>query len=305
MTRLKADLLIVLVTLSWGTTFVAQNLAMQSLGPSMFTGIRFVIGAVVVSPFAVMEWRRLKASGVSFDRTDIVIGIGLGCLLFFGAFCQQTGIVTTTVSNAGFLTGLYVLLVPTLAFLIHGIRPHISLLPAIGLSIAGTWLLSGGALSSLSVGDLWVIVGTLFWAAHILYVGRAADRKAAPLCVAMLQFVVCGVMGCAFGLATEPFQFSNVMEVGGAVAYAGILSVGIAFTLQVIAQRHTPPADAAILMSAEMLVAAIAGAVYLGERLTSTQWAGGLLILVSIMISQLAPMIYTASGRRAAAKNSA
>ena len=305
MTRLKADLLIVLVTLIWGTTFVAQNLAMQSLGPSMFTGIRFLIGAVVVSPFAVMEWRRLKASGVSFDRTDIVIGIGLGCLLFFGAFCQQTGIVTTTVSNAGFLTGLYVLLVPTLAFLIHGIRPHISLLPAIGLSIAGTWLLSGGALSSLSVGDLWVIVGTLFWAAHILYVGRAADRKAAPLCVAMLQFVVCGVMGCAFGLATEPFQFSNVMEVGGAVAYAGILSVGIAFTLQVIAQRHTPPADAAILMSAEMLVAAIAGAVYLGERLTSTQWAGGLLILVSIMISQLAPMIYTASGRRAAAKNSA
>ena len=304
MTRLKADLLIVLVTLIWGTTFVAQNLAMQSLGPSMFTGIRFLIGAVVVSPFAVMEWRRLKASGVSFDRTDIVIGIGLGCLLFFGAFCQQTGIVTTTVSNAGFLTGLYVLLVPTLAFLIHGIRPHISLLPAIAVSIVGTWLLSGGELSSLSVGDLWVIVGTLFWAAHILYVGRAADRKAAPLCVAMLQFVVCGVIGCAFGLATEPFQFSDVMEVGGAVAYAGVLSVGIAFTLQVIAQRHTPPTDAAILMSAEMLVAAIAGAVYLGERLTSTQWAGGLLILVSIMISQLVPMFATATARRAAAKNS-
>lgn len=305
MTRLKADLLIVLVTLIWGTTFVAQNLAMQSLGPSMFTGIRFLIGAIVVSPFALIEWRRLKATGVAFDMTDFLVGIGLGSLLFLGAFCQQTGIVTTTVSNAGFLTGLYVLLVPALAYLLHGVRPHISLLPAIGLSIAGTWLLSGGELSALSVGDLWVMVGTLFWAAHILYVGRAADRKAAPLCVAVLQFLVCGVLGCAFGVVTEPFQFANIIEVGGAVAYAGILSVGIAFTLQVVAQRHTPPADAAILMSAEMLVAAIAGAVYLGERLTTIQWAGGMLILVSIMISQLAPMIHSVSVRRSAARKAA
>ncbi|MBP7081768.1 MAG: DMT family transporter [Rhodocyclaceae bacterium] len=303
MTRLKADLLIVLVTLIWGTTFVAQNLAMQSLGPSMFTGIRFLIGATVVAPFAWFEWQRLKYSGVHLDRTDLVVGIGLGSLLFLGAVCQQTGIVTTTVSNAGFLTGLYVLLVPALAYLIHGVRPHISLLPAIALSIAGTWLLSGGALSSLSIGDLWVIAGTLFWAAHILYVGRAADRKAAPLCVAVLQFVVCGLLGCAFGLATEPFAIDNISEVGGAVAYAGVLSVGIAFTLQVVAQRHTPPADAAILMSAEMLVAAIAGAIYLGERLTSIQWTGGILILVSIMISQLAPMIYVANERRLEAKN--
>jgi drug/metabolite transporter (DMT)-like permease len=303
MTRLKADLLIVLVTLIWGTTFVAQNLAMQTLGPSMFTGIRFVIGTLVVFPFAWLEWRKLTASGVRFDQTDIVIGIGLGCLLFFGAFCQQTGIVTTTVSNAGFFTGLYVLLVPVLGFLFHGIRPHISLLPAIALSIGGTWLLSGGELSSLSVGDVWVMVGTLFWAAHILYVGRAADRKAAPLCVAVLQFVVCGVLGCAYGLAVEPFEFSNVIDVAGAVAYAGVLSVGIAFTLQVIAQRHTPPADAAILMSAEMLVAAIAGAVYLGERLTTMQWAGGMMILSAIIITQVAPMIYAASVRRSAEKN--
>ena len=298
MTRLKADLLIVLVTLIWGTTFVAQNLAMATLGPSMFTGIRFLIGAIVVGPFAWIEWRASKTSGVSFDRTDVAIGFGLGCLLFFGAFCQQTGIVTTTVSNAGFLTGLYVLLVPALAFAFHGIRPHISLLPAIALSIGGTWLLSGGKLSSLSVGDLWVIAGTLFWAAHILYVGRAADRKAAPLCVAVLQFIVCGLMGCAYGLAAEPFHVSNVVDVAGAVAYAGVLSVGIAFTLQVIAQRHTPPADAAILMSAEMLIAAIAGAVYLGERLTSIQWAGGLMILSAIMVTQIAPMFYAAANRR-------
>lgn len=292
MTRLQADLLFVIVTLIWGTTFVAQNLGTKSLGPLTFTGIRFLLGFLVVLPFAFMEWRRLVRRGTQFDLKDLLGGAGLGVLLFLGAACQQKGIMDTTVSNAGFLTALYVPLVPLLSWWVHGKRPHPSLGFAVALCLGGTWLLSGGALSALSNGDYWVIVSTLFWAAHILYVAPVADRKAAPLFVASLQFLSCGILGCAFGLVSEDFHLDKLIDVAGSVAYAGFLSVGIAFTLQVVAQRHTPAADAAILMSAEMLVAAVAGAIMLGERLMTLQWVGGLLILASIILVQLLPMIF-------------
>ena len=299
MTRLQADLLFVIVTLIWGTTFVAQNLAMAAMGPAMFTGIRFLIGTLVVLPFALAEWQRLKQQNIHFDRTDLLIGLGLGGILFFGALCQQTGMVTTSVSNAGFLTALYVPIVPALVWVFQGKRPHGSLWPAVALSMGGTWLLGGGELSKFNSGDVWVMVGTLFWAAHILVIGRAADRKTAPLVVACLQFLVCGLLGCAWGLATEPFELTKALTAVGPIAYSGVLSVGIAFTLQVVAQRYTPPSDAAILMSGEMLVAAIAGAVYLGEQLNAMQWLGGVMILVAILVVQLVPLLPQMKGRTA------
>ena len=122
---------------------------------------------------------------------------------------------------------------------------------------------------------------------------------AAPLVVACMQFLVCSVLACVWGLATEPFEIANAYAVAWPIAYSGVLSVGIAFTLQVVAQRYTPPSDAAILMSGEMLVAAVAGALYLGEHLTAMQWFGGLMILVSIITVQIAPMIYAVSARKA------
>ncbi len=294
MTRLQADLLFVIVTLIWGTTFVAQNLAMAAMGPAMFTGIRFLIGTLIVLPFALAEWRRLHKHNIRFDRTDLFIGLGLGSILFFGALCQQTGMVTTSVSNAGFLTALYVPIVPALVWVFQGKRPHGSLWPAVALSTGGAWLLGGGELSKFNSGDVWVMTGTLFWAAHILVIGRAADRKTAPLVVACFQFVVCGLLGSAWGLATEPFELAKALTVVGPIVYSGVLSVGIAFTLQVVAQRYTPPSDAAILMSGEMLVAAIAGAVYLDEQLNAMQWLGGAMILVAILIVQLVPLMFVA-----------
>jgi drug/metabolite transporter (DMT)-like permease len=298
MTRLKADSLLVLVTIIWGTAFVAQNLAMKIVGPLIFTGARFMLGALAVLPFAIVEWRRLARRGVQFDAFDLWTGFGLGILLFLGAVFQQIGIAGTSVSNAGFLTALYVPLVPLLGWIIFAQRPHPSIAAGVLICLYGTWLLSGSELTALKSGDLWVIASTVFWAAHILFVGRVADRKGAPLLVATLQFLVCGLLGGLTGVYLEGPDMGGLLNAAGPIFYAGVLSVGVAFTLQVVAQRHTPPADAAILISAEMLVAAVAGNLILGEQLGAGQWLGGGLILTAIILIQALPLFRLSRSER-------
>ena len=288
----------VLVTIIWGTAFVAQNLAMKIVGPLIFTGARFMLGALAVLPFAIVEWRRLARRGVQFDAFDLWTGFGLGILLFLGAVFQQIGIAGTSVSNAGFLTALYVPLVPLLGWIIFAQRPHPSIAAGVLICLYGTWLLSGSELTALKSGDLWVIASTVFWAAHILFVGRVADRKGAPLLVATLQFLVCGLLGGLTGVYLEGPDMGGLLNAAGPIFYAGVLSVGVAFTLQVVAQRHTPPADAAILISAEMLVAAVAGNLILGEQLGAGQWLGGGLILTAIILIQALPLFRLSRSER-------
>jgi drug/metabolite transporter (DMT)-like permease len=224
------------------------------------------------------------------DRKDLIAWSGLGSLLFLGAIFQQVGVAGTTVSNAGFLTGLYVPLVPILGWWIDKHKPHILVWPATLGTLLGTFLLSGGDLKSLGEGDYWIIASTVFWAAHVLYVGRVAAKKGAPIQVAFVQFVVCGVLSGIFALGLETNTVSGMVQGLPAILYAGLLSVGIAFTLQVVAQRHTHATDAAILLSSEIVFAAIAAAIVLGERLTTTQWLGGVLIFVCIVAVQIMPL---------------
>jgi drug/metabolite transporter (DMT)-like permease len=290
MSRSVANLLMLIAALIWGTTFVAQQLGMSDVGPLTYTGARFLLGAAFILPLALRERARLSASGVDFDRRDLLSWAGLGMLLFWGASLQQIGLIKTTVTNAGFLTGLYVPLVSFLAWLIQRHRPHISIWPGTLCSLAGTWLLSGGELAGFNIGDIWITVSALFWAAHVLWVGGVAARKDSPMLVAFGQFVVCGLLSLSAALLTEPVSLSGILAALPTILYGGLLSVGIAFTLQVVAQRHTPAADAAILLSSETLFAAIAGAIYLGERLTTIQVLGCSLMFFSILAVQLAPL---------------
>ncbi|MGI9133941.1 MAG: DMT family transporter [Rhodoferax sp.] len=292
MTRTTSNSLMLLVALIWGTTFVAQQLGMQDVGPLTYTGARFLIGALFVSPLALREYLRLRAGGVQFDRRDLLQGSALGVLLFFGAVLQQVGVATTTVSNAGFLTALYVPMVPMLGWLLLRQRPHISVWPAALGSLVGTFLLSGGKMDALSTGDYWVIASTLFWAVHVLYIGRVAARKGAPVLVACLQFVVCAVIACVLAGVQEVVTLHGLRQGLPTILYAGLLSVGVAFTLQVVAQRHTRASDAAILLSSEILFAAIAAALYLGERLNAIQWLGGAMIFACIVAVQIAPLVW-------------
>lgn len=291
MSRTLANTLLLITALIWGSTFVAQQLGMQHVGPLTYTSARFLIGALVVAPLALREYRQLRARGVVLTRSDLQAWCGLGGLLFLGAIFQQIGVGGTTVSNAGFLTALYVPMVPLLGWLVERQRPHPSVWPATLGTVVGTYLLSGGNLAALSAGDGWIVLSTLFWAAHVLWVGPVAAHKGAPILLAWTQFVVCGGLAGACAVVAEPITPAGLYAGLPAILYGGLLSVGIAFTLQVVAQRHTRAADAAILLSSEIVFAALAAAVYLGERLNALQWAGGALIFACIVAVQVLPML--------------
>lgn len=295
LTRLQADGLLVFVALIWGSAFVAQNWGMASMGAMAFTGVRFLIGALVVLPLAWREQRALKVRGQALNRNDHARIAGLGALLCMGAAMQQLGIASTTVTNAGFLTALYVPLVPLGAWWLLGQKPH----PAVWLCAAaclfGTWLLSaGGAVlsgqaMSFNRGDAWVLASALPWTLHVVLVGQVADRMAAPFSVACGQFIACGLAALVVAPLVEPVSLAGIADAAGALLYTGVLSVGIGFTGQVVGQRWTRPADASIILSSETLFAALFGAWLMGDRLGPAGWAGCSLILAGIVAVQLLP----------------
>ncbi len=298
MTRLQANLLLTLVALIWGSAFVAQNQGMADVGPLLFTGVRFLIGAAVVLPLAVLEWRRLGRAGRPLRRVDGLHIAGLGVLMTLGAVMQQVGIQFTSVTNAGFLTALYVPLVPVLAWALLRQVAHWSVWPAAFGCLAGAFLLSGAHELRVGLGDLWVIASALPWAFHVLMVGRWADRMGAPFLVACGQFAVCGLLSLLAALATEPLHWQGLVSAAGPILYTGVLSVGVAFTGQVIAQRYAHAADAAIILSSETLFAATFGHLLLNEHLNAAGWLGCGLMLACILSVQLMPLVGTLRRRQ-------
>jgi len=289
LSRFQADGLLLFVALIWGSAFVAQNWGMASVGPMAFTGVRFLIGALVVLPLAWREQRALRQHHSALSRADWLRIAGLGGLLCAGAALQQIGILSTTVTNAGFLTAVYVPLVPLCGWALLGERPHALVWPCALACLLGTWLLSGGGAVAFNQGDAWVLASVLPWTLHVLLVGRVAERLAAPFAVACGQFVACGLAALAIGLATEPTTWAGLGQAWGAIAYTGVVSVGIGFTAQVVGQRWTKPADAAIVLSSETLFAAGFGAALMGDRLGPAGWLGCMLMLGSIVAVQLLP----------------
>ena len=298
MTRLQANLLLTLVALIWGSAFVAQNKGMADVGPLLFTGVRFLIGALVVLPLALREWQQLGRAGRPLRRLDGVHIAVLGGLMTLGAVMQQIGIQFTSVTNAGFLTALYVPLVPVLAWALLRQVAHGSVWPAAFGCLAGAFLLSGAHTLKIGLGDLWVIGSAIPWAVHVLMVGRWADRMAAPFLVACGQFAVCGLLSLLAALATEPIRWAGLASATWPILYTGVLSVGVAFTGQVVAQRYAHAADAAIILSSETLFAATFGYLLLGEQLDRSGWIGRGLMLACILSVQLLPMVGTLRRRQ-------
>lgn len=291
LTRSQANLVLLSVALIWGLAFVAQAEGMAGVGPLTFTGIRFLLGAVIVLPLAWREWQQ-RSTHCMPARAGDVLGVGaLGVLLMLGAALQQIGITGTTVTNAGFLTALYVPLVPLLAWLLLRTPPHWSVWPTSLGCLGGTWLLAGAqGLAAPAAGDLWVVASSLFWALHVLFVGRVAERIAAPFLIACGQFLVCGIGSLLWGTLTETITLDGIRQALLPIGYAGIVSVAIGFTAQVIGQRYAQPSDAAIILSAETVFAALFGYLLMGERLHAAGIAGCALILACIILVQIAPL---------------
>lgn len=296
MTRVQANLLLLLAGAMWGMGFVAQSTAMDAIGPFLFIGLRFAIACLSVLPFALWESRRSTASLTVLDKRNFVI---IGLLLFAGMAAQQVGLLTTTVTNSGFLTGLYVVMVPLLAVLLFRQWPHRIVWPAALSALAGIWLLSGAGRVSLQIGDWLTILCALFWALQVIMIGRSAGHTGRPVTLSVTQFGVTAVIALAIAALIEPIDLAAIRIALPEILYAGVFSGGIAFTLQVIGQRYTTAPQAAIFLSTEAVFAALFGAIFLGERLPPLGLAGCGLIFAAILAVEIVPAIR--SRRRSAA----
>ena len=281
---LRADLLLLLTAAVWGFAFVAQRIGMEHVGPFIFNGIRFALGCLVLVPFA---WVRRHRAGAAGGRGSLVVGLAAGGVLFLGASLQQIGIVYTTAGKAGFITGLYVVLVPLLATIwCHRVGRGAwigALLAAVGL-----YLLSVREGFRISLGDALVLASAFCWATHVLIIARWSKRHDVIL-LALIQFATCSVLSLGVAFLTESFTVQAIRAAGIPILYGGLLSVGLGYTLQVVAQRDAPPTTAAILLSLEAVFAVLGGWLILNETLVPRAMVGCGLMLAGVVLSQIGP----------------
>lgn len=277
--RLKANLTLLLVSIIWGSAFVAQRVAGQMGSVYQFNGARYLLAALIVLPFV----KRIHLS--SMPRAQYKWMFVAGFFLFLGSALQQAGMVYTTAGNAGFITSLYVVLVPVALFLFWGERPHWLSIVAVGLAGLGAFLLSTGGKFQIHIGDALELIGALFWALHVITLGKYASKFEA-MTFSVGQLIVCGLLNFGVGVIVEP-ALTLHPQLLFAIAYTALFSLGLCYTLQVWAQRHTPPADAALILSLESVFAVISGWLLLNETLIAIQIFGCALIFAAVMLSQL------------------
>jgi len=279
--------LLLLTAVIWGSAFVAQRVGMESMGPMLFTGLRFALGALVIVPFVLAQ--RRKAPSDRLDGKRLAWGGTLaGLALFGGSALQQIGLVYTTAGKAGFITGLYVVIVPLLGLLVAH-RPGPGTWLGAAMAAVGLYLLSVTQDLTMAWGDLVVLAGAFFWAVHVLLLAWLVSRSDA-VSLALIQFVVCAGLSLVAAWLTEPIEAGMVLNGVIPILYGGLLSVGVGYTLQAIAQRNAVPAHAAIILSLEAVFAALAGWIILDERLGVRELAGCGLMLSGMLVSQIAPL---------------
>jgi drug/metabolite transporter (DMT)-like permease len=286
--RLKADLTLFLVSVIWGSAFVAQRVAGKLGSVYYFNGARYLLGALIVLPFALRAGRsadeRRQAESLTYKREAYKWMFIAGFVLFLGSAFQQTGLLYTTAGNAGFITSLYVVLVPIVLFVIWREKPHWLSIVAVLLAGVGAFLLSTAGRFEVRIGDVLEIGGALFWTFHVIVLGKFASRFEA-ISFSVGQLFVCAFLNLLMGVFFEtPISLNGPMIF--AIAYTAIFSLALCYTLQIWAQRHTPPADAALILSIESVIAVICGWLILDEKLAPLQVFGAVLIFIAVVLSQ-------------------
>lgn len=290
MSKTTAHLLMLIAAFIWGTTFVAQTTGMDTIGPFAFTTARYFIGALVLLPLALYERRKTDLlPHLRQDRHLRLQVIGLGVMMFGGIALQQTALLYTQVANAAFLTALYVPAVPIFLWLIlrQPITGRIGL--ALLLSLGGSWLLSGSASLLSQWGDFLVAVGALFWAGHIILIGLVMAKLKTPFQFAFIQNLLCVLFGVLPTVFLEGPDGADFLPVLPELIYAGLFSVGIAYTLQMMAQGYASTTLAAFILSLESVFAAWAGWLLLDQSLSLIAVSGCALIFAAIVIADVLP----------------
>lgn len=291
MSRRVANLLLLIAGATWGMGFIAQSTAMDDISALLFIGLRFLLAGLVVLPLAIREQRKHSVIGsLSLYKPMVMVGV----TFFIAMTLQQYGLLTTTVTNAGFLTALYVVIVPLLLTLFLGEQQPLIIWPAAMLALFGIYLLSGGDLTVLTTGDYLVTIGAFFWALQVILTAKVVMKTGLPVTLACTQFLVCALLALVAQwfiapMAAEPsvLQWSSVKAAAGEIIYAGVFAGALAFTLQAVAQQYTSAAAAAILLSSESLFAALFGAWLLQERLAVISYLGCGLIFVALLLVEL------------------
>jgi len=294
MSRQVAHGLLLLTSFVWGITFVFQTTGMETIGPFGFTTLKFLTGTITILPMAIWEYRRAPLQTIMLDSKDdmvmIMIGIiNLGVLMFVGSALQQVSLGITSIANTAFLTTLYVPLVPILGLLMFRRNMRKLRWVAVAIFVVGSWLMSGASPSDAVIGDVMVIIGAFFWAGHIMLVGWMAQRTHAPFQLAFLQMLITTILSYGVFSFTETMTLMDLSAVWPEILFAGIMSTGLGFTLQLIAQQHCSNAAAAILLSLEGVFAAISGWVLLGQSMLVSAMMGAGLIFVAVLIVELSP----------------
>ncbi len=295
----RADLFLLTAAVVWGGGFVSQRAASEHLGPATYNAARFVVAAVALLPFVWPRRHRparVPSPGHWRGWRVLAGGIAAGTVMCVGSWFQQAGVAETTAGKAGFITGLYVLLVPLIVWL-AGTRPPRATFPAAAIAIAGLYLLSEAGLWSMGRGDLLVLVSAVVWAFHVLLIGWLAHRIDG-LQIAWLQMVFSALLSLPLVLLNEDVSWAALVAAALPILYNGLVCGALGFTLQIVGQRHAPPSHAAILMSLESVFAALFGFLLLGERLGPRSLLGCALMLLATLTSQWPRGAPRVGGRR-------
>jgi len=281
-----------LCTFIWGTTFIAQDTGMDDIGPFTFNAVRFFVGFLAIIPLVFLfEVKKFKSELRLDFKTFVILSFLIGSSLFLGSALQQVALLYTDVANAAFFTIFYVPMVPIIIFLFKKKSLHWSVWPSVILCLIGGYLLTNFYDAVVRLGDTLVILGALFWSTHIIFTGIIVTKYNLPLTLGAIQTLIVSFFSLVIGLIYEEFIFENILKEIDSILYAGILSGGFAFVLQIYAQKNITPAPAAIIFSLEGVFATIAAWILLDQILGINNLLGCFFILCGVLLSQLLPMI--------------
>ena len=292
MSKTMSLLSALLCTFIWGTTFIAQDTGMDNIGPFTFNAVRFFIGFLAIVPFVFLfELKKLKSELKSDIKSFIILSFLIGLSLFLGSALQQVALLYTDVANAAFFTIFYVPMVPIIIFLFRRRSIHWSVWPSVILCLIGGYLLTNFQDATVRFGDSLIVLGALFWSTHIIFTGIIVIKYNLPLTLGAIQTLIVASFSFLIGSIYEEFIYADIIKEIYSILYAGILSGGFAFVLQIYAQKNITPAPAAIIFSLEGVFATIAAWYLLNQILDINNLLGCFFILCGVLLSQLLPLL--------------